>query len=59
MTTLEEVLETASSAGYSLLAEASNGRGYVLGRQNAEQPVGVFQTLDEVMNFLATQYWER
>lgn len=58
MTTLEKVLETASSAGFQLLAGAKNGSGYALGRKNSDQPVGVFQSLEEVMFFLTTQYWE-
>ncbi|MBD2158887.1 hypothetical protein [Leptolyngbya sp. FACHB-16] len=52
--TLDMALEAASVAGYRLLAGAKNGSGYALCPQNSKNPVVVFQTLDEVMNFLTT-----
>lgn len=55
MTTLERVLEIAASAGYQLLGGADNGSGYALGRLNSKHPIGVFKTLEEVLDFLTAQ----
>jgi len=53
MTTLERVLEMATHAGYQLLGGAGrNGSGYALGCLRTNQPIRVFQTLEEVLDFL-------
>jgi len=56
MTTLERVLEMAARAGYQLLGGADrNGSGYALGCLHTNQPIGIFKTLEEVLDFLSSQ----